>query len=424
MGRDVGLSCSPCPRLFLKDLILWMIAGVTQGDDDRSVSRAQPGIQDIRARKAGVIHLERPLASRAEAFSVLSGACQAASAGRALVKLFVDGVLVPDPAHPLLPIEGEHSDDYLTRVAQRHDFAIYCGSIQAHSPLLFERLRRLLALLFGADWIPAGWIDAELFVGRYEHTPAGVHQEQRYNLHCVLDGRKTMLVWPPDAAAAPAARDMAGDALVLPGGPGDVIHWPPQHWHVGRSPQLSIAINVAIYPAEPFDLMLRALIGELHQKWPARQMSNELFFPEGDASLGTRQQLEILRDVASSPAMEQGMSIESLRVHSSSGFRVVPPRAEVTPLAEDAPLRRAAAARLCWMIAGEDLVYLGNGHAGRMLARSSAADLLSAIDAGERFTVSDLVHAHRGDIGADVIRSLVGDLYAMRVIEDDHACAR
>jgi hypothetical protein len=292
-----------------------------------------------------------------------------------------------------------------------------------HSPLLFDRSRELLASLLGRDWVPDGWIDAELFFGHYAYTPGGIHKETRLNLHWVLDGEKTMLVWPPEAwdgsdlPRVDQGDEAPGRPVTLPGRRGDVIHWPPRHWHVGRSPALSTGVNLAVYPGEPFDLLLGALDAEMHRRWGE---SGPRAVPQPTVQavpVALRHQFGVLLDAAASPELTLAVSVEWLRFCSAYGFRSVPPRRTAAQSAVNGLLRQASSVRLFWTTAGSDVVYAGNGHVGRIRARDAVADLLAAIATAESFTSQDLVARCSGSIDRGEVCALVEDLYTMRVIE-------
>src|SRR5690606_24107220 len=102
----------------------------------------------------------------------------------------------------------------------------------------------------------------------------GVHKDDASNFQFILEGDKTMRVWPDQAFGDPAAmwedashvRDAEYERArargeVLRGRPGDVLYWPSSHWHVGESDRrLSVALNLALYlPEQPLALALRAL---------------------------------------------------------------------------------------------------------------------------------------------------------------------
>jgi hypothetical protein len=394
-------------------------------NDENPAPAARRGAVSEALPVPGVTHVSLPAVTADEAFCALRDACTAAVTGRAQIKLFLDGMLVSNGRHPMLPREHEDRDSYFARVCDGPAFAIYCGSIQVHSPLLFDRSRALLARLLGPDWVADGWVDAELFFGHYAYTPGGIHQETRFNLHWVLDGEKTMLVWPEEAwdgSDLPGLErgddvPRAERAVVLPGRPGDVIHWPPRHWHVGRSPGLSTGVNVAVYPGEPFDLLLKALDGEMHRRWGDDGTPESPRPAVRAVPAALRRQFDVLLDTAASPELARATSIEWLRFCSAYGFRFVPPRRTATQLAMNGPLRRASAVRLFWITAGSDVVYAGNGHIGRIEARDVVADLLSAIATTGSFTPQDLLARGRGSLDRGEVCALVEDLYSMRVIE-------
>ena len=110
-------------------------------------------------------------------------------------------------------------------------------------------------------------IEVELYVGRYDWTAIGVHREQCGNIHQVLYGAKTMMVWPPHAVSARdgepgcavggASYDDALTAGLLERGKcasftaraGEGIYLPSAHWHVGVSTSLSVSLDLSLYGA-------------------------------------------------------------------------------------------------------------------------------------------------------------------------------
>jgi hypothetical protein len=70
----------------------------------------------------GVTHVGLPVVTADEAFGALRDACAAAAAGRAQIKLFLDGILVSDSRHPVLPQEHEDRDSYFARVGDGPTF--------------------------------------------------------------------------------------------------------------------------------------------------------------------------------------------------------------------------------------------------------------------------------------------------------------
>jgi len=350
--------------------------------------------------------------SAGDVFIALRDACHA-DAERARIKLFVDGRAVAGADSPLVPQADEVAYDYFARIGMLTDFAVYCGSVQTHSRLLFDRLRACLANIFGRDWTPVGWLDAELFVGRYPSTPGGIHNEPRLNLHCVIEGEKWMLVWPPDQwPSPPSAPESAWpstdvvSSFVLKGQAGDLLHWPPDYWHVGQSPELSIGLNIAVYPTEPYELVMQALAGDLRR----RQCDGATGHRKPSASLtpeALRRQLEDVVTSTTSSELGHAAEIALARRRSCSGFRSVPPRREPVEIGPADVLSRSPGAQLAWHIAGADLTYFGNGHVGGAPLGAADVGILEMINSGERFLLANLSN----------VPGLAEDLYTMSVLD-------
>lgn len=223
-----------------------------------------------------VIQAPEPILSAPEAFALAVAAGEAHVAGTAAseVKLYVDGVQVVDRAADLLPrtsdVDARGYERRLRRDTGARSFMFYASAAHAYSPQLLDAGRWVLAALDAS--VTSGWAEFELFVGRYGVTPAGIHVEDCSNVHFVIDGDKTMHVWPPDhwnpeiaggktveQAASSGHRehylsdvDPAAhltEALSLRGRGGDVLCWPAGHWHVGQADDVSIALNLAVYPS-------------------------------------------------------------------------------------------------------------------------------------------------------------------------------
>lgn len=381
-----------------------------------------------------------------EAFSALQQACRTDGKGAPeTIKLFIEGMKANDIHHPALPrIDETNMAEYQTRLLNEMsgaEFAIVCPSIQKHSLALFERARRVLTHLFGSTWLPAGFIDLELFLGRYTFTTGGIHQERRSNLHCVVDGHKDMLLWQPDTwrpADVPnlneyqasqrveADRDRglpeADLCEILNGGPGEFFDWPPDYWHVGRSPEFSISVNIAIYcqdQAHPFQLIQQALSDALWQESRDLGAVTELSYLGGEvASMPQvlQRQLESLIRITESDWLAVSLALQWAKRVTGLAFVSVPPRAEQTRLPDAQELSRIHTSSLLWLRVGDNLVYAANGYAGTMQFKGHFVELLTLVDSGNRFTIEQFItRSDDAEVAAE-IRNLVLDLQTMRAI--------
>ncbi|QRN95003.1 cupin-like domain-containing protein [Archangium violaceum] len=149
--------------------------------------------------------------------------------------------------------------------------------------------------------VPLGGSDSCVFLGNYRYTPFGVHKDDLHVFYFVIDGEKTMSLWPFDALADrqevpkddPDLIHKAGliylrdkedeqrvlaKATTLVGRPGDVMYWPASYWHraePSRGLNISASLGVSFRPP-PFTGM--APPGE----WPRRLRHTEL--PAGPRS--------------------------------------------------------------------------------------------------------------------------------------------
>jgi hypothetical protein len=144
------------------------------------------------------------------------------------------------------------------------DFLLYVRGFAECVPRLEQRANAKLEPLreLGASW---DHLELELYIGRYDWTPIGIHRESCGNLHQTILGRKEMLVWPENALQArinrpECAHDGATKLDALGAGllsrkdcihnhlaQEETIYFPSQHWHVGMSPELSVALDLALF---------------------------------------------------------------------------------------------------------------------------------------------------------------------------------
>ncbi|QTN25681.1 hypothetical protein HZ992_12305 [Rhizobacter sp. AJA081-3] len=170
-------------------------------------------------------------------------------------------------AQALFPrLQDQTFSGYAARIERElstRSFLLYVRGFAEHAPALRERaLSRLQSLRqAGLHW---RHLEVELYIGRYDWTAIGVHRERCGNLHEVILGRKQLLFWPPRVLAARGdrpecaqhgeSRQRAVDAGLLDRASvccrarsGETIYFPSGHWHVGASPRLSAAVDLALY---------------------------------------------------------------------------------------------------------------------------------------------------------------------------------
>jgi hypothetical protein len=157
-------------------------------------------------------------------------------------------------------------DGYYSRVVREYDASsvlLYVRNVVPEGSLASE-VDMVIAPLWvsGARW---RHLELELYVGRYEWTTIGIHREPCGNIHQVLSGEKDIIVWGPQTLSPRSDRPdcaLFGGSFEeatragffeerrckrLTARNGEAIYFPSEHWHVGVSRQLSVALDISLY---------------------------------------------------------------------------------------------------------------------------------------------------------------------------------
>ena len=189
-----------------------------------------------------------PLAPPDDYWQVLLGWAREVRAGRRF-------------AHPrwiendLLPAEGDGGlEAFCRRVESRYrgDWYLYqADGVQQLHPVLWHRLAEIVRpILARAGGLPPGGMMLDLFLGKYDRTPTGIHRDEGDVLAFVTQGPKRLHFWPREAFPTPWAaperthfqtgiwsyEKHLDAAITLEAEAGDVIYWPRAFLHLGAAP--------------------------------------------------------------------------------------------------------------------------------------------------------------------------------------------
>jgi hypothetical protein len=199
------------------------------------------------------VHLFRqpfssPLATETDFWHVLEGWSREVRAGQCFVQpRWVEKELLPSGKDSGLAafcqrVEREDSRDWLLYQAD---------GVQRWNPVVWHRLTELVRpILAHAGGLPPGGMMLDLFLGRYDRTPTGIHRDEADVLAFVTLGPKRLYFWPREAFeprfATPEGNHFQtgiwsyerhlDSAIVVEADAGDVIYWPRGYYHVGASP--------------------------------------------------------------------------------------------------------------------------------------------------------------------------------------------
>ncbi len=307
------------------------------------------------------------------------------------------------------------------------------GMVIADSVALDDVLwRRALAFLRGlhaAVGTPPGGSHAEIFLGNYQRSFFGVHKDRLETFTFVVRGRKRFLAWPyevlleagavpPDAPLHAFSFDefdidaWRDRAVVLEGGPGDVMFWPASWWHVPEAADEGFVTTLTLACAPSTMLQagapLRIAQAGFEEAGRDAYYTEDPTFPvvrgPADARAGVAAVESALERVLADPVFAKARRAAALQWLSAMGFKRGPerlPLPELTP--ED---RLEAIAPILYDEVDEDGFACA---ASGILLQSLPAflPLIERVNGGGIFTVGELVAELAGGDGQPTAEDLV-----------------
>jgi len=110
-----------------------------------------------------------------------------------------------------------------------------------------------------------------LFIGNYQQTPFGIHQDPANVFAFVIEGRRRIYLWPEEYFCDSIDRirnsdfaKLQRDATILEAEPFDVLYWPGRYWHVGETlGNLSVGVSVALVPVQLSNFVVGAINNQI-----------------------------------------------------------------------------------------------------------------------------------------------------------------
>ena len=283
-----------------------------------------------------------------------------------ILRFFIEHLDGPDgipyytmiyPTRKHLPLREDGTmHGYLERVDKwlgGKRFGLTLNRCHAHHWGHWQQMTSFLSGFYEALGVPLFGNDSTIFLGNYRYTPFGIHKDDLHIFNFIIEGKKTMSLWPfeqlaqreevpkgdPDLIHKPAAvilRDQADEekllsqATLLHGEPGDMLYWPASYWHRAEpSPSpfaLTASLGVNFRPPEALGMRMPPL-------WPGRVKNNEL--PGGrrwqvPASVRNVIKQQSQRKVVL--AAERDLTAEWTRYLTGAALDGAPPEAKEAPL--------------------------------------------------------------------------------------------
>ncbi|HZI06546.1 MAG TPA: cupin-like domain-containing protein, partial [Archangium sp.] len=182
----------------------------------------------------------------------------------------------------------------VTRVLGGKRFGVVLNRAQAWHWGHWLQMHSFLAGFHQTLGMPLSGSDSAIFFGNYRYTPFGIHKDELHVFYFVVEGKKTMSMWPFEALShreevpkdpgfihrpggiqvrdTAEEKQLLAQASFLEGRAGDLLYWPDSYWHRAEpSEGLSVSASLGVGTSPPEFTMMGAP-GE----WPARLRPSEL----------------------------------------------------------------------------------------------------------------------------------------------------
>lgn len=369
-----------------------------------------------------------PLISEKEFFEVI---CRASddyrSKKRGSVTVWISNRRQDCDVNDYLPNFGDGSlERYKERVVRMFgecsNTSYYTGC-QMYSFDLWTRVRRFLRPLYDRVGLPASIADIDIFFGRYERTPSGIHRDGAANFSYVVSGTKRMLFWSSEALRALAYpkgmilgtdryESFAETATVVEGKSGDLIFWPPSYWHMATSDNgWSTTVNIALFLRRDFLNTFRELLNTPEfSMWLNNRHTIPATVPDNGSVIGCNpvapieltEEIVAFRELANHPSLVETVEDLWFRKVSASGFEKVPGPVEICEVSySDIVMADPQFPILARRRNNGKTRIFANGQALEVPGDESIFGMIAMLNSGREQTVDELIRGALGESSFD-----------------------
>lgn len=378
-------------------------------------------------RNRSPLRLERPFAaplvSPEEVYRAVASASDRFKVNplKGPMGFFIENAMVHGEPRPYLPGSEDTSlERYVARVAGilgGRRFALRLGEYASFDEATWFRLRDFLRPYFDVVGIPASRTHVALFLGDYAQTPFGIHRDFHETFVFVVSGRKRFRAWPGGYFAEGSSITGSltydaylGDGTTLEGGPGDVLYWPSDHWHVGESVDgLNISLSLAVTPdsGRPMRMLMRAWDDAGERLEASGRSAGPLLHPGRLQAGANRVSKSVesvgasLRDLVDGETLQDSVKSAWLDRATSLGIEGAPPPLPWRTLKDGDLLRADPRYPVLSLPAGNDrMICSANGHSFSIAAHPGIRTMLGELNRGRACRVGDLIERYSGSVRA------------------------
>lgn len=339
------------------------------------------------------------------------------------MQFFIEDAMVHGEVRRYLPESGDGSlEQYVARLAGilgGRRFGVRLEDYTTFDDPTWFRLRDFLRPYFDVIGIPAKPTNIVLFLGDYARTPFGIHQDFHETFVFVLAGRKRFRTWPGEyfdesrnITGSLTYDAFLGDATTVEGGPGDVLYWPADHWHVGEGAAgFAASLSMAVTPGNGF----RSPLEFFQRAWsaagerlgsPGRKSGPALVVAPralAASARGISRSVEkarrSLEKAVAGSSLEDAVKSEWLDCATSLGIENPPRPLPWRTLKDDEILRGDPLYPVVWLPAGDDrMICSANGHSFTIAAHPGIRKMLGELNTGRARRVKDLIEKYSGTV--------------------------
>jgi len=340
-------------------------------------------------------------------------------------------------------IRDQSLSDYAKRINTKlkgECFGLVLHDLQEYHPQFYLRMREFLSGL--AAQVRVRWRAMPgLFVGNYDQTPFGIHQDPANVFAFIVEGRRRIYLWPEehfrDSFDRGRNSDFARlrrDATILEGEPGDVLYWPGRYWHVGAPlGNLSIGVSVALVPVQLSEFIVGGINNQIGEfLYPT--LTTDGGFPHAASDVedspemiaaAIKRAAKLLKRAHDDSDFIQTLQVCWLDHMTSEGSEPAPPPLPLENLDDDCLVRGMPETPIVWIVSENKIVCSANGNSILLPAAPAIIGLLTELNGGATLRVRDLIKKYKGlsrrdgvqfKVTKDGLHFLLSKLYSLRAI--------
>ena len=343
-----------------------------------------------------------------------------------------------------VPSMGDQSlDDYAKRINTKlkgECFGLVLHDLQEYHPQFYLRMREFLSGL--AAQVRVRWRALPgLFIGNYEHTPFGIHQDPANVFAFIIEGRRRICLWPEEYFRNPSERvgdsdfaKLRRDATILEGEPGDVLYWPGRYWHVGEPlGNFSIGVSVALVPVQLSSFVVGAINNQICE-FLSPTLTTDGGFPHAPTDVedspemitaAVKRAAKLLKRARDDSDFIRSLQVSWLDYMTSGGNEPAPHPLPLENLNDDCLIGGKPEIPIVWILTDNQIVCSANGNSILLPAAPAIIRLLTELNGGATLRVRDLIKKYAGvsrrdglqfKVTKDGLRFLLAKLHSLRAI--------